>query len=234
MDYHEMSNFLDIVYNNITSNQAPGLNLFEKSHFLTMAQELIVKEIYEGTRSFESTEYSAEALQPLVKQVDYGSSYFIDIAPQIQPQAPFLGMKSFRLARPEDLSPKRDPLMFIVYEEVQGTKSGCTDETSFLVYPTTHNEFYSISNNPFRGTKGNRVLRLLSDNKIELWLPEDLSVRRYELRYIKKPSPILLVSTSPSYTVDGEITAQSCELPEFLHRTIVNRAAALAKAVWQA
>lgn len=40
---NEFSNEFDVVYNNITSNQAPGLNEYEKSVFLTKAQDEIIK-----------------------------------------------------------------------------------------------------------------------------------------------------------------------------------------------
>ena len=39
----ELSNEFDVLYNNITSNQAPGLDEYEKSVFLTNAQDEIVK-----------------------------------------------------------------------------------------------------------------------------------------------------------------------------------------------
>lgn len=37
MTNKEMSDQFDLLYNNITSNQAPGLNEFDKSVFLTKA-----------------------------------------------------------------------------------------------------------------------------------------------------------------------------------------------------
>lgn len=43
MTNEEFSNEFDILYNNIMSNQAPGLDEYEKSVFLTKAQEDIVK-----------------------------------------------------------------------------------------------------------------------------------------------------------------------------------------------
>lgn len=39
----ELSNEFDVLYNNITSNQAPGLDEYEKSVFLTKAQDELVK-----------------------------------------------------------------------------------------------------------------------------------------------------------------------------------------------
>lgn len=43
MTIEEMSNQFDVYYNNITSNQAPGLDEYEKSVFLTKAQNELVK-----------------------------------------------------------------------------------------------------------------------------------------------------------------------------------------------
>ena len=43
MTIEEMSNQFDVYYNNITSNQAPGLDKYEKSVFLTKAQNELVK-----------------------------------------------------------------------------------------------------------------------------------------------------------------------------------------------
>ncbi len=37
MTNKEMSDLFDTLYNNITSNQAPGINEFDKSVFLTKA-----------------------------------------------------------------------------------------------------------------------------------------------------------------------------------------------------
>lgn len=43
MNNPEFSNEFDVLYNNITSNQAPGLDEYEKSVFLTKAQDEIIK-----------------------------------------------------------------------------------------------------------------------------------------------------------------------------------------------
>lgn len=43
MTNEEFSNEFDVLYNNITSNQAPGIDEYEKSVFLTKAQDEIIK-----------------------------------------------------------------------------------------------------------------------------------------------------------------------------------------------
>ena len=71
MTVQEFSLEFDLMYNNIMSNQAPGLSEYEKSLFLTQAQEALVLDIYSGKLGspFESTEEVTDYLSPLVKQV---------------------------------------------------------------------------------------------------------------------------------------------------------------------
>ena len=70
MNHIEFSSEFDILYNNIMSNAAPGLNEYEKSVFLTQAQEQTVIEAYTGDNnnsSFERTEEVRRYLSELVK-----------------------------------------------------------------------------------------------------------------------------------------------------------------------
>lgn len=46
MDPLEMSQMFDVLYNNVTSNQAPNLNEYEKSVFLTKGQDQLVREYF--------------------------------------------------------------------------------------------------------------------------------------------------------------------------------------------
>lgn len=46
MGAEEMDNMFETLYNNIGSNQAPGLNAYEKSVFLTKAQDEVVKNYF--------------------------------------------------------------------------------------------------------------------------------------------------------------------------------------------
>ena len=46
MTIQEFSDQFDVLYNNIMSNQAPGLDEYEKSVFLTKAQDEIIKNYF--------------------------------------------------------------------------------------------------------------------------------------------------------------------------------------------
>lgn len=70
MTLSEFSNEFDILYNNIMSNMAAGLDEYDKSVFLTQAQEELIIGFYTGKNAdgttFEETEESKEFLAQLV------------------------------------------------------------------------------------------------------------------------------------------------------------------------
>ena len=71
MSVDEFSVEFDILYNNIQSSQAPGLNLLQKSIALTQAKEDVVKQLYSGNSGpYESSEEVTQYLRMLTKQID--------------------------------------------------------------------------------------------------------------------------------------------------------------------
>ena len=84
-----------------------------------------------------------------------------------------------------------------------------------------------IIKNPFRGPSNNRVLRLdLGNNLIEVISNYDIT--KYLIRYIRKPNPIILVDLEDELSINGVTEESECELDSSLHRTILDRAVALA------
>lgn len=69
MSVEEMDNMFDVLYNNITSNQAPGLDAYEKSVFLTKGQDETMKNYFnpksKGNNTQEGFDGSAK------RQVDF-------------------------------------------------------------------------------------------------------------------------------------------------------------------
>lgn len=65
----EFSAEFDVLYNNITSNQAPGLDEYEKSVFLTKAQDEILKAYFnpKGNKLFEGFDDSTR------RQIDFSN-----------------------------------------------------------------------------------------------------------------------------------------------------------------
>ena len=71
MTTNEFNNEFDILYNNIASNAAPGIDKYEKSVYLTKAQLEIVKE-YNGLQNkyqkgFEGSDKRRTDLKELIK-----------------------------------------------------------------------------------------------------------------------------------------------------------------------
>lgn len=69
MSAEEMDNIFDVLYNNITSNQAPGLNAYEKSIFLTKAQDEILKNYFNPKSKGNNTQEGFDG--SIKRQVDF-------------------------------------------------------------------------------------------------------------------------------------------------------------------
>lgn len=206
----EFSIEFDILYNNISSNKAPGLNEYEKSVFLTKAQEQIVTELYSGRNntysSFEETEEQRRYLHSLITTSSLEESTEID---------DIITSNSSVYKLPENI-------MFITYETAI-----LTGNKEVTVYPVSQDELSKIIKNPFRGPSNNRVLRLdLGNNSIEVISNYDIT--KYLIRYIRKPNPIILVDLEDELSINGVAEESECELDSSLHRTILDRAVALA------
>ena len=219
MTNQEFSNEFDILYNNIASNQAPGLDEYEKSVFLTTAQEGLVLELISGNNplgdSFEKTEEVRRYLNDIVKTTEMTKYEGSDIIK--------LTNKSTLYNIPEDL-------WYTTYETVklQDTNLKCTSYENIEVVPVTQDEFSSIIKNPFRKPSANRVLRLDVDGKVEL--VSDYNIQSYTVRYIKRLEPIILDDLPNGLTIKGESKETNCKLNPALHDAILARAVKLAKA----
>lgn len=104
MNNNEFSNQFDVLYNNIMSNEAPGLNEYEKSVFLTKAQDEIVKNHFNPksnakTEGFDDTSKRQADFSMLMKtfstnQYLSGSRYT---------DYPLLDPRSIRYKLPDDV-----------------------------------------------------------------------------------------------------------------------------------
>lgn len=220
MTNQEFSNEFDILYNNITSNQSPGLSEYEKSVLLTQAQDSFVLDVYRGNidkYSFESSEEATNYLDNVVKQA------VLDTPIESEDK---IDIKSTFYSLPSDV-------WFITYESVvlSDKTLGCENNKTALVKPITQDEFYLINKNPFRGPNSNRVLRLLINDKVELI--SKYNIESYLVRYISEPEPIILEDLSPyNVTIKGRTSANDCKLSPVVHRLILNLAVQLAKNIW--
>lgn len=214
MTLTEFSTQFDVLYNNISSNQAPGLTEYEKSVFLTQAQEAVILDLYKGTAgdSFETTEEVTRYLSSLVttySNTELTSSDFM------------FNTKESKVSLPNDV-------LFITYQAAQ------VDGRDVIVVPTRQDSLYNELNNPFKGPNKNRVLCLSEEGGITLYSKDNID--KYYMKYLYKPYPIILENAyeESGLTINGKSDSEEVDwLPESLHTQILLRAVQIAKAVWQ-
>ena len=230
MTVEEFSNEFDILassyrrfknFDSMEQLDSLDFNEYEKSIYLTKAQEDIIKELYSGKYTgdaFETNEKLRRELEFLVEQKEYSSSDIIEEHPQLKDD-------KFN----HTVFPLPENLLYIVYEQVSWeTDNNCLNSLIADIYPVTHDEYWRIRNNPFKGPNSKRVLRLdKGDTQVEL--VSSLDIGSYIIRYLRKPDPIVL-DTLPDETIDNVSTPQTCKLNESLHRDILDRAVRLALA----
>ena len=215
MDIKEFSDRFDTLLNSFGVTPNIVLDEYEKSVFLTNAQEEVIVDIYNGKtisgHSFEETEEARRCLSELI--ITYKTNEKLTNYNGISKNSKF-----FKI--PEDV-------WFITYESATLQGEGCLNGEEALVVPTTQDEFYKVQKNPFRGPSETRVLRLDNANNIvELVSKYDLD--RYLLRYIVKPSPIILTNLHDGLSINGISIETECKLNPIIHRIILERAVRLA------
>ena len=207
MTLKEFSNEFDVLYNNIMSNAAPGLNEYEKSVFLTQAQEEFVIGIYAGRiqqyGSFEETQELKRYLDALI------------VSATLYPNTNSVldqGNKAFTVPNEN---------LFTVYERARSGTS--PNVVEYLINSITHDQYEYTKKNPFKGILSGRVLSLSKNsNEVELIPPNGVTLTEYFIRYIKVPKPIILTDlTTINATIKGISTATNCELHNSTHLPIL-------------
>ena len=221
-------------FNNITSNQAPGVNDYEISQFLTLAEEQIVSELYESRYSgFEKTEELRKSLDALLQQ------YTIDVSESDIDETNIFETKAYKL------NFYYEDVLYVVMEwaKIGIPETNEQQETTYSkertveVIPIKYDDFLRTYKNSFRGVSKKRVIRLdASDNRVILHSPKGWDLEEYNFQFIKKPKPIIIGNSDfTGLTINGYDAGEDveCELDSSIHRPILLRAVQLAKAAWQ-
>ena len=210
----EWSVNFDILYNNISSNQAPGLTEYEKSVFLTQAQEAVILDLYKGASgdAFETTEEVTRYLSSLV--VDG----VLSLKEGVQ-RLPLLEMNIYTYEEPEGL-------WFITF--LSGNINVSDNTKDVMAIPARQDSLYKDLNNPFKGPNKNRVLYTSEQGYITVY--SKYTVSDMHVKYLKKPNPIVLEDSE--LPISG-VEDFNVEIPESLHNQVLYKAVQLAKTVWQ-
>lgn len=222
MTNEEFSNEFDILINSNSTIKPFGVESmalefdeYEKSMFLTKAQEAVIVSLYNGNligSSFEKTEELRRYLSDLVKT--YSTTEEV--------KGEGLTKDSHFFNIPSDT-------WFITYEAVvsQDESLGCAKGSIMEVVPITQDELHKTKENPFRRPNKRRVLRLdVEGSKVELISAFDIS--QYQMRYLSKPDPIILIDLPDGLSIDKETKETNCKLNPAIHRVILEMAVSLA------
>lgn len=226
MNNVEFSDQFDLLYNNITSNQAPGLNEWEKSVFLTKAQYEILKNYFLPQSNPKQAGFDANQK----RQIDFSNILVsgLGIPLTLSEGKGTIDPRAFQHKMPVDM-------LFIINESVQfystisrnaqGIVTSIGDLLGIRqVVPIDYNEYMRLMSKPFKEPLKNQAWRLMADYALPtsgiqpiaeiLITSADLNAYGYNttttprtqkeygnyilyvLRYVKRPRPIILANFS--------------------------------------
>ena len=209
----------DVLYNNIASNAAPGINSYEKSVLLTKAQDELIKNYFnpQGNKYREGFDGSAK------RQIDFSGLISVANGTLLDQQGFDLRAKVFKI--PTDV--------FLIINESIVTNTGIKQ-----IIPIKFDEYTRLMSKPYKEPLKFQAWRLITEGDINSGVTVEIipnsqeTVESYTLRYVRRPKPIILANLKSEYgdvSINGETEISQCELNPLVHREILQRAVELAK-----
>lgn len=238
-----MSNLFDVLYNNITSNQAPGLNEYEKSVFLTKAQDEIVKNYFLPQSNPKQAGFDGNPK----RQIDFSMLMSEAVGIDMQQSQGSVDPRAITYKMPNDI-------MYIINESIIFTSNEGQDiEGIRQVIPLSYEEYTRLMSKPFKYPLKQQAWRImvkpasvpavpyadviLTNTDKAMYTGSGYDII-YKIRYVMRPVPIILVNLTDNFGEDLKIhgisTASDCMLDPEIHEEIVQRAVELAKVAWTA
>lgn len=221
MTCNEFRDQFDVLYNNIMSNAAPGLNDYEKSVFLTKAQNEIVFNSFnsKGNKYGEGIDESAK------RQIDF--SFLISVGEAIRSNIGIIFNNSNVYTLPSDV--------LLIINEAILTNTGPKQVITLIP-----SEYTRLMSKSFREPLKNQVYKVITNSNnnitVEIIANSYEQIISYKVKYVRKPRPIILSNISQDYggaTIEGIGSISECELNPIVHPIILQRAVELAKVAYE-
>lgn len=227
MTTQEFNTEFDVLYNNIASNGAPGINEYEKSVFLTKAQNELIKAYFLKVSNKLQSGYDDNALQ----QTNFSNLIVLKTYQNNDLEE----AKYSSIANSKSVVIPKNSL-FILNEQLLVTDTNNKNKT-LIVVPINGDAYSRLLSKPFKRPLKNQAWRLdvnmesTEDEQYADLIPTaGTTIKGYQIRYVKKPTPIILTTLEDGITIDGEFEEMTCKLNPILHQEVLQRAVELAKA----
>lgn len=233
MTNQEFSNEFDVLYNNITSNQAPGLDEYEKSVFLTKAEDEILRSYFDPRlnkpqEGFDGNEVRQIDFSNLIKGMAYNKAT-ADYDTQGNVTSSTYGdPNTYEIIASEGsnsvdgrignmlLNIPADTL-FIVNESVTVQRRG--KKVKLNVVPITYTEYNRMMNKPYKRPLQYQAWRILTNDSTyaagsplgtrpyntEVIVGPNDTIANYSIRYVRKPLPIILNYLGDGLSIEGYV-----------------------------
>lgn len=228
MTTQEFSNEFDVLYNNIMSNQAPGLDEYEKSVFLTKAQSEVLKNYFnpKGNKYQEGFDDNEK------RQIDFST-----LIKAVEPEV-YSGDSYVKFDDRSHLYQMPSDILFVLNETAINEVNGVNRLINIV--PINYDEYSRLISKPYKQPLKNQGWRLFQstgsvDFISEVIVKTDSTLSKYKVRYVKRPKPIVLTNLKDTYSnvsIEGVTEVTECELDPILHPEILQRAVELAKAAY--
>lgn len=164
MTTQEFSNEFDVLYNNIMSNQAPGLDEYEKSIFLTKAQEELVRDYFnsrnvknaQGFDDNQKRQYDFSTLLSSITLPDFIDTYrAISVLDLVTYNTVFDSRAKIYIA-PSDL-------FLVINESIEDSA-----KRRYSVLPISYDEYNRLMLKPYGFPLKRQAWRIISDRTSSL------------------------------------------------------------------
>ena len=231
MTNKELSLEFDILFNNIMSGIAPGLNDYEKSVFLTKGQEEIIKNYLNplGNKYAEGLDDSKKRF------TDFSGLIKTEEISTTVPTISSIDRRAVTFALPTD--------SFVLLNEVLEGTDRNNKARYFQIIPISYLEYTRLMSRPYKEPFKGQAWKITTEGSTiaqSTIIPNSyITSTKYIVRYIKRPNPIILRDLSDIeleeglesnfLSINGIRVKTECELNPEIHREILDRAVEIAK-----
>lgn len=222
MTTQEFLDQFDVFYNSVSSNQSPPLDEYEISVCLTQAQNDLISAYFNNRKN------------KIGQGFDDSKERQIDFSTLIKTK--IITADSFKVAYYDSKTNTKgfnlpNDAIAIINEQaiVKRDNNTCV----LNVIPLSFSEYDITLNKPYNRPLKNQAWRIITENNYsEVIIGFNDYLSQYKIRYVSKPTPIIVSNLPKGRQIDGISDKTECALPEPLHRDILMRAVEIAKATY--